>query len=129
MGRWAYFSTGLEYKFSFASQESSDILEFGGVHSGFQRLNDEDYLYIPTEVTWTDAELPAIDEILKEMEKEQGLMRPSFDTFPFNKEGTEKLYSYYCEKERQSTNDKYVLGLLIYHQLQYESPLEVNFEW
>jgi hypothetical protein len=30
MGRLAYFSTGFEYKFAFALQESSDMREFGG---------------------------------------------------------------------------------------------------
>ena len=31
MGRCAFFSTGLEYKFGFGTQESSDIRLFGGV--------------------------------------------------------------------------------------------------
>lgn len=30
MGRYAFFSTGMEYKFWFAVQNSADILEFGG---------------------------------------------------------------------------------------------------
>jgi hypothetical protein len=30
MGRYAFFSTGIEYKFAFAIQDSSDIFEFGG---------------------------------------------------------------------------------------------------
>jgi hypothetical protein len=31
MGRYAFFSTGLEFKFRFGVQESEDIRTFGGV--------------------------------------------------------------------------------------------------
>lgn len=39
MGRYATFSTGLEYKFWFAVQESTDILEFGGTRRNNRGYN------------------------------------------------------------------------------------------
>jgi hypothetical protein len=127
MGRWAYFNTGLEYKFSFGSQESSDILDFGGISSEFQRVNEDEYYYIPTDVTWSAEELPTINEILEELEKAEGIQRTSFEKFPFTLDGTNDLYTFLCDQGNISS--KYRLGLLIYHQLQYETILNASFEW
>ncbi len=46
MGRYAFFSTGLEYKFGFASQSSYDITEFYGVWQ-------QDFRYSENDISWS----------------------------------------------------------------------------
>jgi hypothetical protein len=129
MGRWAYFDTSLEYKFTFASQPTEDILAFGGTPGDFQKLSDEEYYYLPHDVTWTSEDIPEIDKCLKELEDEHKITRPSFDNFPFTEDGTHKLQEFFWSSKNERTPNKYYLGILIFHQLHYTIPLSASFEW
>jgi hypothetical protein len=79
MGRYAFFSTGLEYKFAFATQDSGDILKFGG----FQTSD--------CEIKWISSDADFILKRLRQMEKVFGW--PEFDFAKISKDvdGTEEL--------------------------------------
>ena len=80
MGRYAFFNTGVEYKFVFAVQNSGDILEFGGWFNN--STND------PV-VRWSAAESAApILEKLRGIEKDMGISEMDFTAFPATEEGT-----------------------------------------
>ena len=111
MGRYAYFNTGLEYKFTFAKQDSEDIKKFYG-------KSDNRCLT----VTWIKSDIPLISNKLKEYP-----YNVDFSKYENNLNGTYILYNdlfclYKCE------NYTYRLGCLIYHQLQYTNKLYVEYE-
>jgi len=114
MGRYAFFNTGLEYKFKFGIQSSGDMVEFNGI----SYENDGDSLIH----IWNKEK----DEILiKEKLEDYNIDLTNFEN---NLEGTYKL-KYYLENLKEiSNNHKYILGYLIYHQLQYVDILSVEFE-
>lgn len=114
MGRYAFFSTGIEYKFKFGVQSSHDMLEFkGGSYYG----KDEDELVHIWKKT---------DEI-KIKEKLDDFFGSKVDSTKFEKniKGTYDL-RYYLETITDNT--KYILGYIIYHQLQYTDVLSVQYE-
>jgi hypothetical protein len=138
MGRYAYFSNGFTYKFWFGIQASQDILEFYGdvcddESSDYESNDDESYEYDkPGKISWDSSVHKYIKESLDEMKEEN----PQFLDIPWASfensiEGTEKLYEYFCENDKSQSKEaaKYMLGSLIYHQLQYEDNLTCKFDY
>lgn len=124
MGRWAFFNTGLEYKFVFALQQSLDILQFNG---WFNNSWDENPI-----VKWSAAEEEErILEKLRHMEAVLGLPERDFTKYSADLEGTEDLKSDLYEDwiSDNKARVRYVLGCLIYHQLLYKPVLEARFEF
>ena len=113
MGRYAFFNTGLEYKFKFALQSSSDMLNFEGL--SYNGRDEDELIHI-----WKKT-----DEI-KIKEKLDNYYGQEVDLTKFEK----NLSGTYDLKEHlEETNDyTYVLGYLIYHQLQYVDELSVRYE-
>lgn len=128
MGRWAFFSTGYEYKFWFATQSSADIRLFGGTplvppHANMANSN----LYH----VWTSAEDVWDHLIAQYLADASGAARAWASKFPLTLEGTEQMRLGF---ERGAAapiaaakaalgggvpEPKVLLGLLIWHQLQY----------
>ena len=111
MGRYANFNTGLEYKFAFGIQSSGDMQEFEGV-SYYGR--DADTLIHK----WKKSDEALIKEKLKEYFID-------INIYENNIEGTHKLKS---DLYNIKMNYTYILGHLIYHQLQYVEELSVEYE-
>lgn len=85
MGRYAFFSTGVEYKFGFAVQESSDILAFGGYRS----LRD------PEQIAWIAEK--DLDYIRKRL---TGHDQPMLDMAKYEKNG--EGYERYMQDIREA---------------------------
>jgi hypothetical protein len=122
MGRYAFFNTDYEYKFSFAVQPSQDIWEFGGQTN----MNPgQDPVH-----SWSAKDLPQIKTQLENMEKDYGWPEINWSQFQLNLEGSHQLreeidsYLGYVDPKECL----YRLGCLIYHQLQYEPQLEASYE-
>jgi hypothetical protein len=119
MGRYAFFSTGLEYKFTFAVQESEDILKFGGFHTS------------KCEMKWISSDADFILRRLHQIEKLFGWSEFDFSKFSEDLNGTEEI----CYDKNNSFDltskcgYEYYLGCLIYHQLLYTDILTCHFEW
>ena len=155
MGRYACFSTGIEYKFAFATQCSSDITTFGGTAlecSEGGRGKHE----------WQAGDKEGIVKALEAMQAEKTWLvhDKDVDDFAASSEGTWDLLQY-LERVRvpgqQPTDQdpahwlrmldailgaqhpyemgvqskfRYVLGKVILHQLSYAAlPLCVDYEW
>lgn len=131
MGRYAYFSTGFDYKFVFALQDSQDILKFGGWLD--MKIKEE----IETRnVRWSaNEDLPYICEHLETF----GL--PTLDVSKYEKtlEGLHKydmdlmnvLYKEYglnMFEKGQEERAEYRLGCLIFFQLHMTPALSVEYE-
>lgn len=120
MGRYAFFNTGLEYKFAFGIQSSQDIQLFG----------QEDLEAAEPTQRWTAADVPEILRILGEWEEFFGFDPVNVEEFPATLEGTYMLKNYLVW--RNSYNEivyyRYLLTALILHQLQYEPNLEAHYE-
>jgi hypothetical protein len=120
MGRYAFFNTGLEYKFAFGIQSSQDIQLFG----------QEDLEAAEPTQRWTAADAPEILRILGEWEEFWGFDPVNVEEFPATLEGTHMLRNYLVW--RNSYSDimyyRYLLTALIFHQLQYEPNLEAHYE-
>lgn len=127
MGRHAFFNTGVEYKFEFALQDSSDILRFGG---WFNNSWDENPI-----VKWSawseEVDGSRILDKLRGLEVKLGLPECNFKAFSADVAGTYALKQ--SLREQQVSDYKmhalYVLGCIIYHQLQYKPVLEAHFEF
>jgi hypothetical protein len=120
MGRYAFFSTGYEYKFRFAVQESSDIRTFGGIMIGG-----------PGDHEWDTRDLEYIESELKQLEEGYGFVRPNMDSYPKTVKGTDELRWAAGDKEPRHSEEeycRYILGLIIYHQLTYTDRLNVDYE-
>ncbi len=131
MGRYAFFSTGFEYKFGFGVQPSSDIRCFGGVvctspaqyecgyfgHSWNMEKDGEEILYLLT----------------KEADEESGVL-PKFSEFPKDLSGTNLLWRWLYDNRQMIHKgismqiDTFKLGCLIYHQLLYTPDLIARYE-
>ena len=124
MGRYAFFSTGFEYKFAFAVQPSQDILDFGGRLSlkpreedegmgNVQWTREEDLMYIHTLLTTDfDFTLPSVEAYEKTLEGLYAFRRDLVD-----------------DEESEETFARFVLGALIYFQLHMEPTLTAQFEY
>ena len=126
MGRYVFFNTGMEYKFVFAVQPSTDILEFGGSEEG---RDGEDFVHV-----WTTLDLPFIRSRLQQLEEYHGFEKPPLDLASYEKrlEGTQKLRleldSIKPPYGWSELMHQYILGMLIAHQLSYKTPLEARYE-
>ncbi len=134
MGRYAYFSTGIEYKFAFAVQDSDDILKYGGYRS----LENQNCL-----VWIAEYDLPKLEKRLNlltlnisEYEKTEagyqkfiivvsdqlrekfGIKDSYFDLLNIPKKDKCQLVEYYS----------YILGYSIYFQLHMSPILSVEYE-
>jgi hypothetical protein len=140
MGRWAFFNTGLEYKFVFSVQSSEDILRFGGWLrlAITTREDDSERQYdgglfdsASPVVKWSAPEDgERILEKLREMEAALGLPACDFAKFRADLEGTYTLKNTLFDQTTEDAEAQalYVLGCLIYHQLLYMPALQANFE-
>jgi hypothetical protein len=114
MGRYAFFNTGLEYKFKFALQSSEDMLYFAGV--SYNGRDENELVHI-----WNKTDLIKIKEKLYDYYAEE----VDLTKFEKNLSGT---YDLKYHLEQITDNYTYVLGYLIYHQLHYVDELSVNYE-
>ena len=116
MGRYAFFNTDFEYKFSFGVQPSDDIELFGGVVS-------KDYSEMDNrmEHTWTSKDKPFILEKLKKLED----INIDFEKYEKNLKGTQELRNDLYDIDIHCTT---LLGCLIYHQLLYTADLICDYE-
>ncbi len=122
MGRYAFFNTGYEYKFTFGIQSSSDMLEFGGTQVGFV---DGYFIH-----SWVQEDAPAILEKLRKLEEDLGLPEFAFERYLPDTNGTSKVLLdlwEYLDTEMEE-HCLYQLGCIIYHQLLYKTLLRVDFE-
>jgi hypothetical protein len=120
MGRYAFFNTGLEYKFKFGVQSSGDMIKFNG--NSYYGSNEDSLVH-----TWEKK----IDESLIKKQLEDynyNNIKIDLTNFENNIEGTYKLKNYLDKLEEICNNHEYILGYLIYHQLQYVDILSVEFE-
>lgn len=125
MGRYAFFTTGIEYKFWFAIQESADITRFGGITKVSSNC---DYLQ-----EWKEEDKEYALQALRLFERRHDI--PPFDisSYEANVKETERLkemfygnlFDRYLSEQEQAY---YCLGWLIYHQLTYEPNLSCTFE-
>ncbi len=122
MGRYAFFNTGLEYKFTFAVQSSSDMLEFGGTS---EQSSTYDFIH-----SWEQKEAPSILDQIRGLEDKFGLPELDFKAFSNNLDGTSEIRHRLWEYLDMSEENHclYQLGCIIYHQLQYQPNLRVTFE-
>ena len=128
MGRYAFFNTGLEYKFVFACQESTDMQMFGG-----EQAEPKDVGYYAHE--WdAEIDLPFIRRRLERFVNGAGIALPDFEQYDRSESGTYALRRTLDEKEDEYIDIfykefyTYRLGCLIYHQLLYMPKLTVNYE-
>ena len=124
MGRYAFFNTGVEYKFAFGLQNSTDILKFSGSYA------PPDDIDLSHSISWSADMIPEIKLTLNALESHLGLKH--FDMTPFENtlEGTTKLkWSFH---EHYPSMDEYtylvLLGYVILHQLSYQPDLYCEFE-
>jgi hypothetical protein len=126
MGRYAFFSTDIEYKFSFAVQSSEDMLEFGGKHD-FSKYNEIGYAYH----SWTaNDDAPGILKRLKQIQQVKGYPELDWAQFSYDPAGTQRLREVLGEylSREDASHCFYELGCIIYHQLLYEPLLTVVYE-
>lgn len=125
MGRYAFFSTGLEYKFRFGVQPSEDITLFGG------EIGDENYHHGYFTQKWSTHDLTLVKQKLDSLLEWIG--EPiKFEDYEKNLEGTHtlhhKLYDLYNAHSSEELVARFILGCLIYHQLLYNEVLHVDYE-
>jgi hypothetical protein len=125
MGRYAFFNTGLEYKFGFGIQTSGDIKRFGGF--------DNNSIDNPIHV-WSQEDKEYILGILKDMEKGYDILPIDFSEFENSLKGTNRVHSKLLENISKKCEDaelyyKYYLGAIIYHQLLYTRILTAEYEY
>ncbi len=148
MGRYAYFSTGFEYKFWFAVQPSEDIWEFGGNNTteetgGSVAEGDCDgdcdcdcdcgHEEAQPEHEWVASEdLDYIISKLLDCAKENGVKLPDFDSFEKSVDGTNSMWNTIetYEFKEPKVHAWFFLGCVIYHQLLYTDDgfLSVTYE-
>jgi hypothetical protein len=126
MGRYAFFSPGFEYKFTFGVQPSEDIRSFGGkIH---YELSEGTYLHHE----WDQTDCETIEGQLKELLQWVCVDAVDFAKYQLNLQGTYSLM-YDLHKLYQTDHDpelvaRYSLGCLIYHQLLYAETLFAEYE-
>lgn len=122
MGRYAFFNTGLEYKFVFAVQNSEDIQRFGG----WFRLEGGPVIKWSAE---EDAE--TVLSRIRRYEGYLGAPKCEFTAYSADRKGTEELHDWLRSARREDNAEfcAYKLGCLIYHQLLYEPALRASFEF
>ena len=138
-GRWAYFDTGIEYRFG-REQSTKAILTFYG---DYDKNSYDDQTYTSL-ISWNS-------DILEKLKYSLNLMSEDFpedvdlEYFEASVEGTKKLQKFLDEDLRDFLHEKtcyfdgddreeqmnnyanYTLGCIIYHQLTYTSKLTCHF--
>ena len=126
MGRYAFFNTGLEYKFRFGVQPSEDITLFGGESSD---INFEGGYGTQT---WDAIHFPEIEKGLKRVLEWLGEEPVNWDIYEKSLKGThdlyDDLYNLYKKDHREDLVARYILGCLIYHQLLYYKVVQADYE-
>lgn len=126
MGRYAFFSSGFEYKFKFGVQPSEDIRSFGGRIN--YELSDGSYLHHE----WDQKDCDSIESQLKELLHWFCTDTVDFTKYDLNLQGTYALvydlYKLYETDHDPEIISRYILGCLIYHQLLYAEALSVDYE-
>lgn len=125
MGRYAFFNTEVEYKFAFGVQGSGDIQEFGG-----QDTTDyENVRYEPSH-KWTEDDKEDVLSEIRHLEDFYDFKPFNFSKYKKDLDGTYQLRRDFEKKYPYLDvhHYKYLLGLLIYHQLEYMTPLTVQYE-
>jgi len=123
MGRWAFFNTGVEYKFAFAAQPSGDILCFAG-----NDITEEEDEYRHVWIRkWH------IDSVRALLKSWSGMhVEPKWDSYEQTADGTRSLLTdLYNTLVTDATDElvyRYILGCVIYHQLLYTPVLTANYE-
>jgi hypothetical protein len=127
MGRYAYFSTGFEYKFRFGVQNSTEILSFAGL--AYKESDPQTGLYLHI---WDQTDTKPIDGSLKQMEQTLGFDPLDLTSFPPSLQGTyalrQTLESLYELGLPEDLIARYILGCCIFHQLLYAETLRADFE-
>lgn len=133
MGRYAFFSTGLEYKFGYGCQNSRDILLFGGLGNyrgiiSSPLFEEEDYESPYHEWSQKDKEKNLIR--LHRIAQSLGRELINFDSYEKNLDGTHALRNAIRDDFEVMSEESYLylLGCLIYHQLLYEDKLTCTYE-
>jgi hypothetical protein len=123
MGRYAFFNTGIEYKFAFGVQSSEDILEFGG-YANIQPNKDIG------NIKWNLLDITYILEVLETLAKELEVSLPNFKGYDLTVGGTYNLKNFLGNNLNFDYIISYcfLLGCLIYHQLLYTEELTAEFE-
>ncbi len=125
MGRYAFFNTGLEYKFRFGVQPSADIRMFGG------RICNELYEGLDFHHEWEKKDKIFVLEQLQSLQEWLG-ESVNFEMYEKNVQGTfqlkSDLYDLYEKDHNEELLARYILGCCIYHQLLYMEKLEVAYE-
>lgn len=133
MGRYVNFSTGAEYKFAFAIQDSEDILEFGGYLSVKDSnqivwIAEKDLAIVRNRLK--DGNSPMLD--LEKYEKTlNGYNAYMNDIRVALRKSMDIKDSYETDIERQCEMEPYyllVLGHSIYFQLHMEAVLYADYE-
>ena len=126
MGRYAFFTTNLEYKFRFGVQDSSDIRRFGGVAS-YENV-EQGYLTH----SWSQSDKETIETELKEVLNWLGEDPVDFGNYEKNMDGTLRLksalYTLYRSDHSEELVSRYILGCLLYHQLLYSETFSADYE-
>jgi hypothetical protein len=112
MGRYAFFNTDFEYKFTFTVQSSYDMQKFGGT----DLYDEEDLEHLSHKWTQEDLNISKFELIKKFI---------NFDIYEKSLKGTNQLYYDLCDLCDDST---FRLGCLIYHQLLYTKELICRYE-
>lgn len=122
MGRYAFFNTGVEYKFYFGVQPSEDIRTFGGV------IDVEKF---PAH-KWGLSDMLTILEMLDSLREFLSIDSVDWSKYDKSTAGTYQLksdlYKLYEENGCAEGIAKYILGCVIYHQLLYQSDLRASYE-
>jgi hypothetical protein len=127
MGRYAFFTTGLEYKFAFGVQDSADIRSFGGI------IRHDLYRGGDLHHEWGQQDLKTIFDELLELIDYREIHIPDFEKYEDTLNGTHTL-KWDIEKTFQNSTysgeriARFILGSLIYHQLLYTEVLRVHYE-
>ena len=120
MGRYLFFNTGVDYKFMYGVQENTDIEFYGGQWA----LNEETGAF---DMIWEEKDIATVNERLMELEFAYLLDRPNLSIYEKTSEGTTNLKHDFWHKHNYHMIDefkaRYLLGLVIYHQLSYQCPL------
>lgn len=134
MGRYAFFNTGVEYKFSFACRDSDDILLFGGLgHFGstmtHQYFKEEEYEDPYHE--WHQHEKEKILSRVNTLGRNLGIESIDFALYDKSVEGTADLKDSIfdlIEYKDDRLGNLFLLGCIIYHQLLYTDKLTAQYE-
>ena len=106
-----HFDTDFIYRFG-----SDGVVNFGGEENGMIDIDT---------VTWKENDIYIANSSLNRMKLELNLPEVNLASYDKNKAGTEKLLTELVGKG--GIPNKYLMGCVICHQLQYKVPLEATF--